>query len=64
MKPVDHAKNMDLIWVINILEVLDIAVINSFLRVGRITLIGLWKINEHYISKRKCSETIGRICVN
>ena len=44
--------------------VLDIAVISSFLHVGRITLTGLWRINEHYISKRKCSETIGRICVN
>ena len=38
--------------------------ISSFLHVGRITLTGLWRINEHYISKRKCSETIGRICVN
>ena len=37
--------------------------IGSSLHVGRITLAALWRINEHYISERKCN-AIGIICLN
>lgn len=37
--------------------------IGSPLHVGRITLAVLWRINEHYISERKCND-VGIICLN